>query len=297
MGIAPLYCCFLDKSPNCMVLTGLMASFVAFAFLVWGLADLWFKKDGVLAIYIITFVFVCISLVGFVLLFVFINLRKSEYTRCFYTLGKIICVIIFIICIIAFIFLLVAFIILIVDYAKMEKDIPGQFFPNHEWAAVFVPSIIALVCLVFMILAANILYKLFDDYLLANPIPAEISQNTVVSTISNQPQPIMQPAIQPVVPVAQPVVQPIVQPVVQPIVQPIVQPVVQHVVQPVVQPVVQSVMQPVVEPVMQSAVLNEKPPFIGPVEEDYANNGPFPPKINYSAYPASVKESGINYNF
>ena len=67
-------------------------------------------------------------------------------------------------CFVAFIFLLVAFIILIVDYAKMEKDIPGQFFPNHEWAAVFVPSIIALVCLVFMILAANIFCRGSDSF-------------------------------------------------------------------------------------------------------------------------------------
>ena len=59
----------------------------------------------------------------------------------------------------------------------------------------------------------------------------------------------------------------------------------------------QSVMQPVVQPVMQSAVLNEKPPYIGLVEEDYVNNGPFPPKINYSTYSASVKQSGINYNY
>ena len=39
-------------------------------------------------------------------------------------------------CFVAFIFLLVAFIILIVDYADVEKEIPGQFFPSHEWAAV-----------------------------------------------------------------------------------------------------------------------------------------------------------------
>ena len=121
-----------------------------------------------------------------------------------------------------------------------------------------------------MIFVANILYRVFEESMIAEPYPSNVNQSTVVSSISNQPQPLMQPVVQPVM---------------------------QPVVQPVVQPVMQSVMQPVVEPVMQSAVLNEKPPFIGPVEEDYANNGPFPPKINYSAYPGSVKESGINYNF
>ena len=57
MGIAPLFCCFSGKSPNCIVLTGLAASFIALSFLLWGLADLWFDRDGALAIYIIAFVF------------------------------------------------------------------------------------------------------------------------------------------------------------------------------------------------------------------------------------------------
>ena len=45
MGCAPMFCCFLNQQPNCMALTGLAASIVAFAFMIWGLADLWFKRD------------------------------------------------------------------------------------------------------------------------------------------------------------------------------------------------------------------------------------------------------------
>ena len=220
MGIAPLFCCFSGKSPNCIVLTGLAASFIALSFLLWGLADLWFDRDGALAIYIIAFIFICISLVGFVLLYIFLNIRKPECTRTFYSIGRIICLIIFIICIIAFVFMLTAFIILIVDYADVEKDMPGKFFPSHEWAAVFVPSIIALAALVFMILCANILYKIFGDNLLANPNPLDATQNTFVSTISNQPQPILQPVIQPPI---QPAIQPPIQPVVQSVIQPPIQ--------------------------------------------------------------------------
>ena len=251
MGIAPLFCCFSGKSPNCIVLTGLAASFIALSFLLWGLADLWFDRDGALAIYIIAFIFICISLVGFVLLYIFLNIRKPECTRTFYSIGRIICLIIFIICIIAFVFMLTAFIILIVDYADVEKDMPGKFFPSHEWAAVFVPSIIALAALVFMILCANILYKIFGDNLLANPNPLDDTQNTFVSTISNQPQPILQPVIQPPI---QPVIQPPIQPVVQSVIQPPIQPVIQPVIQPPIQPVVQSVIQPPIEPVIQPAI-------------------------------------------
>ena len=259
MGIAPLFCCFSGKSPNCIVLTGLAASFIALSFLLWGLADLWFDRDGALAIYIIAFIFICISLVGFVLLYIFLNIRKPECTRTFYSIGRIICLVIFIICIIAFVFMLTAFIILIVDYADVEKDMPGKFFPSHEWAAVFVPSIIALAALVFMILCANILYKIFGDNLLANPNPLDATQNTFVSTISNQPQPILQPVIQPPIqpviqPPIQPVIQPPIQPVVQSVIQPPIQPVIQPVIQPPIQPVVQSVIQPPVEPVIQPTI-------------------------------------------
>ena len=289
MGIAPLFCCFSGKSPNCIVLTGLAASFIALSFLLWGLADLWFDRDGALAIYIIAFIFICISLVGFVLLYIFLNIRKPECTRTFYSIGRIICLIIFIICIIAFVFMLTAFIILIVDYADVEKDMPGKFFPSHEWAAVFVPSIIALAALVFMILCANILYKIFGDNLLANPNPLDATQNTFVSTISNQPQPILQPVIQPPI---QPVIQPPIQPVVQSVIQPPIQPVMQPVVQSVIQPPIQSSIQPTMEPVMQSVIQptieqsiqptinsviqppiqSESAPYIGPVEEP-ENNG------------------------
>ena len=289
MGIAPLFCCFSGKSPNCIVLTGLAASFIALSFLLWGLADLWFDRDGALAIYIIAFIFICISLVGFVLLYIFLNIRKPECTRTFYSIGRIICLIIFIICIIAFVFMLTAFIILIVDYADVEKDMPGKFFPSHEWAAVFVPSIIALAALVFMILCANILYKIFGDNLLANPNPLDATQNTFVSTISNQPQPILQPVIQPPI---QPAIQPPIQPVVQSVIQPPIQPVIQPVVQSVIQPPIQSSIQPTMEPVMQSVIQptieqsiqptinsviqppiqSESAPYIGPVEEP-ENNG------------------------
>ena len=255
MGIAPLFCCFSGKSPNCIVLTGLAASFIALSFLLWGLADLWFDRDGALAIYIIAFIFICISLVGFVLLYIFLNIRKPECTRTFYSIGRIICLIIFIICIIAFVFMLTAFIILIVDYADVEKDMPGKFFPSHEWAAVFVPSIIALAALVFMILCANILYKIFGDNLLANPNPLDATQNTFVSTISNQPQPILQPVIQPPIqPVIQPPIQPVVQSVIQPPIQPVIQPPIQPVVQSVIQPPIEPVIQPTIQPVEQSVI-------------------------------------------
>ena len=192
MGMAPLFCCFRSQQPNCMALTGLAASIVAFAFMIWGLADLWFDRKGVEAIYIIAFILVCISLVAFIIIFIFLNLRKTESYRTINNIGRIFCLVILIMCFVAFIFLLVAFIILIVDYADVEKEIPGQFFPSHEWAAVFVPSILGLICLVIMALAANILYKVFYDNVMATPYPVHVTQNSMTTT-PNPPQPVIFP--------------------------------------------------------------------------------------------------------
>ena len=192
MRMAPLFCCFRSQQPNCMALTGLAASIVAFAFMIWGLADLWFDRKGVEAIYIIAFILVCISLVAFIIIFIFLNLRKTESYRTINNVGRIFCLVILIMCFVAFIFLLVAFIILIVDYADVEKEIPGQFFPSHEWAAVFVPSILGLICLVIMALAANILYKVFYDNVMATPYPVHITQNSMTTT-PNPPQPVIFP--------------------------------------------------------------------------------------------------------
>ena len=103
--------------------------------------------------------------------------------------------------------LLFRHIILLVDYANEERSRIGKYFPSHEWAAVFVPSFLSLICLTIMFMVANVLYSVFEE-IIATPYQGNITQNTVVSTIANQPQPVMQP----VVPIAaQPVVQPVLQ--------------------------------------------------------------------------------------
>ena len=192
MGVAPLFCCFKNKSENCIVLTGLGSSIVAFSFLIWGLADLWFDKKGVKAIYIITFILVCLCLLAFIALFIILNLKKTGSYRTFNNYGKIFCLAILVMCAISLIFLFIAFIILIVDYADLENDASGQQIPSHEWAAVFLPSLLGLICLVIMALAANILFKVFNDKLTGTPYPVTINQNSM-TTCPNIPQPVIFP--------------------------------------------------------------------------------------------------------
>jgi hypothetical protein len=180
MGMEALFCCFRGLGPKISAITGLGASVLSFAFLIWGLADLEFKRKGVHALYIITFVLVILALVGFALLFVFL---MKIGPRAINNLGRTICLVIIMICVLAFIFMLISWIILIVYYADSDKTID-----SHEWAAVFVPSLITLIVLPLMALVANYLYKEFTDRMNLNPTPYPVTQNTI-PTIPNISQP------------------------------------------------------------------------------------------------------------
>ena len=180
MGMEALFCCFRGLGPKISAITGLGASVLSFAFLIWGLADLEFKRKGVHALYIITFVLVILALVGFALLFVFL---MKIGPRAINNLGRTICLVIIMICVLAFIFMLISWIILIVYYAGTDKTIH-----SHEWAAVFVPSLITLIVLPLMALVANYLYKEFTDRMNLNPTPYPVTQNTI-PTIPNISQP------------------------------------------------------------------------------------------------------------
>ena len=195
MGMEALFCCFRGLGPKITAITGIGASVLSFAFLIWGIADVWFKKKGVEAIYIIAFILVIIALIGFILLFVFLIMRGS---RTINNLGRIICLVIIIICVVAFIFMLISLIILIVDYADLNKELKDmnsdERIPSKEWAAVFVPSLITLIVLPVMALAANFLYKEFTDRMNHNPTPYPVTQNTI-PTIPNISQPEIIPNI------------------------------------------------------------------------------------------------------
>ena len=190
MGMEALFCCFRGLGPKISAITGLGASVLSFAFLIWGLADLWFKRTGVHVLYIITFVLVILALVGFALLFVFLMMTAP---RAINNLGRIICLVIIMICVLAFIFMLISWIILIVYYADLRKDLKDigsdETIPSHDWAAVFVPSLITLIVLPLMALVANYLYKEFTDRMNLNPTtPYPVTQNTI-PTIPNISQP------------------------------------------------------------------------------------------------------------
>lgn len=218
MGCGPFFCCFENQQPKCLASTGIASSILATAFLIWGVADLEFKRTGVKAIYIIAFIFVIIIIAAFIVLFILLSMQKAGNYRTLMNIGRLISLAILGLCGIAFVFLLISFIILLVDYSKLHSflkdlrngkldgdedvedydwsehldDIDTEIkIVGHEWGAVIAPSIIALFCLVLIGLVANVLYRVFADNYNSTPqyqINTYSNQNTV-TTVPNMAQP------------------------------------------------------------------------------------------------------------
>ena len=220
MGMEALFCCFRNQLPFCPAGTGIGTSILSIAFLIWGLADVGFKRKGVEVIYIIAFVLIILILIAFIvaLILLVITINPSSY-RSVNNLGRILCLVIIIMCAVAFIFLLVSFIIQLVDYVKLNnviKDaVKGKFDMDYdgewalgkvihddqkdekilarEWVALILPLLISLICLPIMALAANYLYRLFFDRMNK---PVNLPVNVTQTTLPTYPN-VQQPGIFP----------------------------------------------------------------------------------------------------
>ena len=220
MGMEALFCCFRNQLPFCPAGTGIGTSILSIAFLIWGLADVGFKRTGVEVIYIIAFVLIILILIAFIvaLILLVITINPSSY-RSVNNLGRILCLVIIIMCAVAFIFLLVSFIIQLVDYVKLNnviKDaVKGKFDMDYdgewalgkvihddqkdakilarEWVALILPLVISLICLPVMALAANYLYRLFFDRMNK---PVNLPVNVTQTTLPTYPN-VQQPGIFP----------------------------------------------------------------------------------------------------
>ena len=220
MGMEALFCCFRNQLPFCPAGTGIGASILSIAFLIWGLADVGFKRKGVEVIYIIAFVLIRLILIAFILALILlvVAINPSSY-QSVNNFGRILCLVSIIMCVVAFIFLLVSFIIQLVDYVKLDnyiKDfvkgtIDEYYDPNwakyevihkdqkdakilaREWVALILPLVISLICLPVMALAANYLYRLFFDRMNK---PVDLPVNVTQTTLPTYPN-VQQPGIFP----------------------------------------------------------------------------------------------------
>ena len=186
MGISPLFCCFKDKSPICVSITGLTSALVSGVFLFWAMEKILFYRDAPKALLSISFAFICAILVIYIILLVFSIIKDTKCIK----FGKILCIILFFLCLITFVFILIVFIMTIKDYANEEKNVEGKFWGNSDWAVVTVPSILTLILLVIIALCTNYLYYIFSNDKITINFSVSVNQNTVTNNEENNiPQP------------------------------------------------------------------------------------------------------------
>ena len=176
MGCLSLFCCFKSMRPNVITLIAIISNLIAVAFLIWGLADLLWYRKGRKALYIISFVLLCLTLILLVIIIVFLNLRIGPNFMTIYKVGKI---------------------LILIDYNDIEDFLgPGRSIPSHDWAAAILPGILGLIASVIVSLCANVLYKIFNDNILTsfdiyqNNNPMNINQNSM-TTIPNVQNPVV----------------------------------------------------------------------------------------------------------
>ena len=78
MGASACFCCFANQQPKCLSITGIITSILSFGILIWGIADLEFKRKGVQTIYTMSFTFTIFIIFAFIILSLLSNLQKSS---------------------------------------------------------------------------------------------------------------------------------------------------------------------------------------------------------------------------
>ena len=189
MGLLSLSCCFKNIFPNPLAFASITSNTVGIIFLIWGATELkwyWFRKARK-PLYIISFVFFFLALIGLIFVIVLLNLWTDQnFIITINIIGKILCGIIIGLCILAFIFLLIAEILILKDYNHIENELgPGRNIPILDWLRAIIPGISGLITLVITTLCVNVLYKKFNDNILAqqnnNSQSAHVNQDSTLS--------------------------------------------------------------------------------------------------------------------
>ena len=81
MGVESCFCCFINMDPGCLSLTGTASNIIILGFMLWGILDLDFVKKGSEAIYIISFVLLCLCLIFYLIIFIIIIRRRKGAKR------------------------------------------------------------------------------------------------------------------------------------------------------------------------------------------------------------------------
>ncbi len=151
-------CCFKNKSEKYIAKTGIISSVISILLLLWGIIELKYDTDTIKYFYYISFSLIILCLIGYILILILISKKNNKNKITVNKATNYISSAIFIISLYSFILLIIHFIVEIYDYINAEKILPSKnHIPIKKWVALFIPSLISFICLLFIITASKTL--------------------------------------------------------------------------------------------------------------------------------------------
>ena len=151
-------CCFKNKSEKYITKAGIIYSIISILLLLWGIIELNYDTDIIKYFYYISFGLIILCFFGFISILILLSERINKDKINVNKTIKYISIIIFFISLYSFILLIIHFIVEIYDYANAEKILPSEMhIPIKKWVALFIPSLISFICLIFIIIASKTL--------------------------------------------------------------------------------------------------------------------------------------------
>ena len=151
-------CCFKNKSEKYIAKTGIISSVISILLLLWGIIELKYDTDTIKYFYYISFGLIILCFFGFISILILLSERINKDKINVNKTKKYISIIIFGISLYSSILLIIHFIVEIYDYANAEKILPSEMhIPIKKWVALFIPSLISFICLIFIIIASKTL--------------------------------------------------------------------------------------------------------------------------------------------
>ena len=162
-------CCCQNQSIIFLANSGIISCLASIAFEIWTFVDIVFEKKGVKTAFIIGFIFICVSLVGFIVILILELTKSNENKKTMYTIGKIINIVIIVLINIAGFLVSIPFIILLSDLVKIQKNIGNV--PIRIWLSVIIPFIIGLATLSMVDICCRALCQKFREEIRKSDIP------------------------------------------------------------------------------------------------------------------------------
>ena len=162
-------CCCQNQSIIVLANSGIISCLASIAFEIWTFVDTVFERKGVKTAFIIGFIFICVSLVGFIVILILELTKSNENKKTMYTIGKIINIVIIVLINIAGFLVSIPFIIVLYDLAKIQKNIGNV--PIRIWLSVIIPFVIGLATLSMVDICCRALCQKFREEIRKSDIP------------------------------------------------------------------------------------------------------------------------------